>query len=81
MKSNACSNEKDVGCNQYEPTICTQRVSFHCLLWAVWGSLVSIMSDYKLDDWGSIPGRRLCVQTSCEAHPASYPVRTGVFSQ
>jgi hypothetical protein len=41
------------------------------------------VSDYRLDDWGSIPGRSkefsfsLCVQTSYEAHPASYPTGTG----
>jgi hypothetical protein len=43
-----------------------------------WGSSVSIVSDYRLDGRGSIPGRgkafTLCVQTSSEAHPASYPV-------
>jgi hypothetical protein len=36
------------------------------------------VSDYRLDGRGSIPGRgkafTLCVQTSSEAHPASYPV-------
>jgi hypothetical protein len=41
------------------------------------------MSDYKLDDRGSIPGRdklffsSLYVQTSPEAHPAPYPMGTG----
>jgi hypothetical protein len=43
----------------------------------------SIVSDYRLDDWGSIPSRckglssSLCVQTSSEALPASYPMGTG----
>jgi hypothetical protein len=47
-----------------------------------WGSSVSIVSDYRLDDRGSIPGRGkqfssiLCVQNSSETHPASYPVGT-----
>jgi hypothetical protein len=49
-------------------------------------SSVCIVSDYKLDDQGvqgSISGRckvffsSLCVQTSFEAHPASYPMGTG----
>jgi hypothetical protein len=42
------------------------------------------MSDYILDDRGSIPGRgsgfffwSLCVQTSSKVHPASYPMGTG----
>jgi hypothetical protein len=40
--------------------------------------------DYRVDDWGSIPGRGKgfssgpYVQTSSEAHPASYPMGTGV---
>jgi hypothetical protein len=48
-----------------------------------WVSSVNIESDYKLDDWGSISAEAkdfsssLCVQTSSEARPASYPVRTG----
>jgi hypothetical protein len=43
----------------------------------------SMVSDYGLDDWGSIPGRAedfsssLCVQTVSGAHPASYPMGTG----
>jgi hypothetical protein len=48
------------------------------------GNSVSIVSDYRLDDQGSISGIgkgffffSLCVQTSCEAHPASYPVGIG----
>jgi hypothetical protein len=36
----------------------------------VGGSSVSILSDYRLDDRGSIPSS-VCVQTSSEAHPAS----------
>jgi hypothetical protein len=48
-----------------------------------WGSSVSIVSDYKMYDQGSIPGRgkgfssSLCVQTGSEAHPASCPVGIG----
>jgi hypothetical protein len=49
------------------------------------GSSVSIVSDYRLDD--QVTGVRppteakdfscsLCVQTSSEAHPASYPMDT-----
>jgi hypothetical protein len=41
------------------------------------GSSVSIVSDYGLDDRGSIEVKyfscSLCVQTSSEAHPASIP--------
>jgi hypothetical protein len=43
------------------------------------------VSDYRLDDWGSVPAEAkdfsssLCVQTSSEAHPASYSVGTGVL--
>jgi hypothetical protein len=39
--------------------------------------------DYRLDERGSIPGRgkdlssSLCVQTSSDAHPASFPTSTG----
>jgi hypothetical protein len=39
---------------------------------------------YRLNKLGSIPGRgkvlssNLCVQTSSEVHPASYPMGTGV---
>jgi hypothetical protein len=45
-----------------------------------WGSSVSIVSDCRLDDRGSISGRdkgissSLCVQISSEAHPASHPM-------
>jgi hypothetical protein len=41
------------------------------------------VSDYRLDDRASIPGRgegfscNLCVQTSSKAHPASYPMSSG----
>jgi hypothetical protein len=48
-----------------------------------WGSSVSIVSNYRLDDRGSIPGRAkdfsssICVQTSSEAHPASCTMGTG----
>jgi hypothetical protein len=44
---------------------------------------VSTVSDYRLDDRGSIPGRgkvfflSLCVQTKSEDHPVSYPMGTG----
>jgi hypothetical protein len=53
------------------------------------GISVNIMSDYRLDnretgvrspaeakDFSSI----LCVQTSSEAHPASYPMGSGILS-
>jgi hypothetical protein len=47
-------------------------------------SSVSMVSDYRLDDRGLIPGRgkgsfllASCVQISSEAHPDSYPVGTG----
>jgi hypothetical protein len=49
-----------------------------------WSSSVSIVSDYRLDERGSIPcGSKgfffssLFVQTSSEARPASCPVGTG----
>jgi hypothetical protein len=39
------------------------------------------MSDYRLDDRGSIPAKGsssgLCVQTSPEAHPASFTMGKG----
>jgi hypothetical protein len=52
-----------------------------------WGSSVSIVSDYSLDDRGSISGKgkglssSLCVQTSSEIHPASCPMDTRVLSR
>jgi hypothetical protein len=48
-----------------------------------WGSSVSIVSDYRMDDRGRSPAEVkyispiLCVQTRSEAHPASYPMGTG----
>jgi hypothetical protein len=51
-----------------------------------WGRSVGIVSDYKVDDQGSIPAEAtdfsssLCVYTSSEAHPASYPLLPGVLS-
>jgi hypothetical protein len=55
------------------------------------GSSVSIVSDYRLDDWATAvrsPAEAkafcssLCVHTGSEAHPASYPTRTdGPFLQ
>jgi hypothetical protein len=48
-----------------------------------WGSSVSIVSDYRQDDRGSTLAEAknfsssLCVQTSTETHPASYPMGTG----
>jgi hypothetical protein len=47
-----------------------------------WDCSVSIVFDYRLDDRGSIAGRgnglyfssSLCVQTSSEAHPASFQI-------
>jgi hypothetical protein len=50
------------------------------------GSSVSVVSDYRLEDWAvgvSSPeeamdfSSSLCVQTSSEAHAASYPMGTG----
>jgi hypothetical protein len=47
------------------------------------GSSVSIMSDYGLDDWGSILteaedfSSSLCIQTGSGAHPASCRMGTG----
>jgi hypothetical protein len=45
------------------------------------GKPVSIVTDYRLGDWGSIPNigfpSRICVQTGSEAHPASYPMGNG----
>jgi hypothetical protein len=45
------------------------------------GSSGSIVSDYRLDDRGSIPDRGFSssprVQTGSGAHPASYPMGTG----
>jgi hypothetical protein len=50
-----------------------------------WGSLVSIVSDYGLDDRAIVVRSlteakdflsSLCVQTGSEAYPASYPVGT-----
>jgi hypothetical protein len=52
------------------------------LLTGSWGSSVSTVSDYTLDDRCSIPEEEndffssLCVQTRSEAHPASYPMGT-----
>jgi hypothetical protein len=54
-----------------------------------WGSSVSVVSDYRLEDWAT--GVRslaeakdfsysLCVQTSSDVHPASCPMDTGVLS-
>jgi hypothetical protein len=40
------------------------------------------VSDYRLDEWGSIPGsgKKIFPQTSSEAHQASYPIGTvGLF--
>jgi hypothetical protein len=48
-----------------------------------WGSSVSIVTDYGLDDWGSISteaedfSSSLCDQTGSGAHPASCPMGTG----
>jgi hypothetical protein len=47
-----------------------------------WGSKVCIVSDYRLDNRGSILAEAndfsffLCAQTSSEAHPASYEMGT-----
>jgi hypothetical protein len=43
------------------------------------------VSDYRLNDQGSMSGRgtgffsSLCVQTSSEVHQGSYPIGTGVY--
>jgi hypothetical protein len=48
-----------------------------------WGSSFIIVSDYRLDDRGSIRGRHkgffssYCVQTRSGAHPVSCPMGTG----
>jgi hypothetical protein len=48
--------------------------------WVLWGSLVSIASDYRLATGVRSPAEEedffasLCVQTSSEAHPASCPL-------
>jgi hypothetical protein len=52
------------------------------LIWASWGSSVSTVSDYGLDDRGSIPeaedfSSSLCVQTGSGAHTASCTMGTG----
>jgi hypothetical protein len=53
-----------------------------CIAWS-WGSSVSIVSDYRLHHWetgvrsAKNSSSSLCVQTSPEAHPASYPMGTG----
>jgi hypothetical protein len=50
------------------------------------GSSISIVSNYRLDNGGSISGRGqrfyplVSVQTGSEAHLASYPIGTGVSS-
>jgi hypothetical protein len=68
--------------------------SFH-ILWPQWmGAVVSqsvpTVSDYRLDDRATgvrSPAEAkdfssiLCVQTSSEAHPVSYPLVTGVLSR
>jgi hypothetical protein len=52
------------------------------IVWS-WGSSVSIVSDYRVDDPVFNPRQRqrisssLCVQTSSEAHPASCTMGTG----
>jgi hypothetical protein len=50
---------------------------------AVAGSSVNTVSEYGLDDWGSIPDRgrgfssSFCVQAGSGAHPASCTMGTG----
>jgi hypothetical protein len=50
---------------------------------SIHGSSGSIVSDYGLDDWGSILDRGRgfssspCIQTGSGAHQASYPMGTG----
>jgi hypothetical protein len=63
----------------------SDRFPFECPFINVrsWGRSVSIVSDYRLDNQGSIPGKRkdfsssLCVHTGAEAHPASCTMDTG----
>jgi hypothetical protein len=82
-KRTTCLNS----CSGQYSTPTTNKCVFCCLLhkasWGTWGTV----SDYRLDDWSSIPGwgkeffRSLCVQTSSEACPASYPVGNwGLFT-
>jgi hypothetical protein len=66
------------------------KISITSCIWPArrsWGSSVSIVSDYRLDDRATgvrSPAEEkdfsssLCVQTSFEAHPASYPIDTRV---
>jgi hypothetical protein len=57
-------------------------MSFILNIWSR-GSSGSIVSDYGLDDRGSIPvgtedfSSSPCVQTGSGTHPASYPMGTG----
>jgi hypothetical protein len=68
----------------HSTTIFPTNISMYFLFLRSRGSSVSIMSDYGLDDRGSIPGRgkgyfssSLCVQTGSGAHPASSTMGTG----
>jgi hypothetical protein len=60
--------------------ICYKKFQYYC---ESRGSSVSTVSDYGLDDRGSIPDRgryfssSLCVQTGSGAHSASCPMGTG----
>jgi hypothetical protein len=43
-----------------------------------WGNSVSIVRGYRLDDRATmVRSSSLCVQTSSEAHPVSYPMSSG----
>jgi hypothetical protein len=48
----------------------------HKYLFTVYFTLTTIVSDYRLDDWGSIPVRAkgFFLKPGCpKVHPASYP--------
>jgi hypothetical protein len=63
---------------------CSRTKTYSMAYIVIWSSSVSVVSDYALNDRGSIPGRvkvrgkrfflYFCVQISPEAHPASYPM-------
>jgi hypothetical protein len=65
---------------------CVSVLSYLIVISRSWGSSVSIVSNYTLDDLGLIPAEAknfscsLFVQTSSEVHSPSYPIGTGVLS-
>jgi hypothetical protein len=74
-----------IGISWWEWCFCSSSLSLYLkevdMLSRSWGSSVNIVSDYSLDNRGSIPSRCkgffLCVQTGSEAHPASCTMGTG----